>query len=47
MILVPVLRKQWQADLCKFQASLVYIVNSRTARTERNTVSKNKQNRIP
>jgi hypothetical protein len=34
---------QRQADLCKFDASLVYIVSSRTARaTQRNLILKNK-----
>jgi hypothetical protein len=43
---VPALRKQRQADLCEFEASLVYRVSSRTAKvTQRNPVSKqtNKQ----
>jgi hypothetical protein len=30
--LVPTLRKQRQADLCEFQASMVYRVSSKTAR---------------
>ena len=35
---------QRQVDLCKFKASLIYRVNSRTARaTQRNPVLKNKQ----
>jgi hypothetical protein len=43
--LIPALRRQMQADLCEFKASLVYRVNSRTARaTQRNLVSK-KQNK--
>jgi hypothetical protein len=29
---IPALRRERQADLCEFQASLVYMVNSRTAR---------------
>ena len=32
MPLIPALRKQRQADLCEFEASLVYIASSRTAR---------------
>ena len=41
--MVPALRKPRQADLCEFEASLVYRVSSRTARTtQRNSVSKNK-----
>jgi hypothetical protein len=42
----PALRRQRQADLCEFKASLVYKASSRTARVviQRNTVSKqNKQ----
>ena len=31
MPLIPVLRRQRQEDLCEFEASLVYIVSSRTA----------------
>jgi hypothetical protein len=47
MSLIPSLRRQRQVDLCKTEASLVYRVNSRTARaTQRNPVSKtNKRNR--
>ena len=39
--LIPVLRRQRQVDICKFKASLVYKVSSRTARavTQRNPVS--------
>ena len=39
--LVPVLRRQRQADLCEFKAGLVYRANSRTTRTviRRNLVS--------
>jgi hypothetical protein len=41
--LIPILWMQRQADLCKFDASLVYIVSSRTARaTQRNLILKNK-----
>jgi len=31
--LIPELRKQRQADLCKFKTSLVYIASARPART--------------
>ena len=38
---VPLLRRQRQADLCEFEVSLVYKVNSRTAKAiKRNPVSK-------
>jgi hypothetical protein len=38
---IPAHRRQRQADLCEFKASLVYRVSSRTARgTQRNLVSK-------
>ena len=38
--LIPALRRQTQADLCEFEASLVYRVSSRTARAaQRNPVS--------
>ena len=41
MPLVPTLRRQRQVDLCQFEASLVYRVSSRAARTtQRNPVSK-------
>jgi hypothetical protein len=30
--LIPPLKRQWQADLCEFKASPVYIESSRTAR---------------
>ena len=45
--LIPALGRQRQADLCEFEASLVYRVSSRTARTviQRNSVSK--QTKIP
>jgi hypothetical protein len=39
VLLIPVLRRQRQADLCEFEASLVYRVSSRT--TQRNLVWKN------
>ena len=39
MSLTPALRRLRQADLCKFRASLVYRVSSRSARvTQRNPV---------
>jgi hypothetical protein len=38
--LIPALEKQRRVDLCKFEASLVYRVSSRTARAiQRNPVS--------
>jgi hypothetical protein len=41
MLLIPVLRRQRQVDLCEFKASLVYNVSSRTGKaTQRNTASK-------
>jgi hypothetical protein len=44
MPLVPAFKRQRQADLCAFKASLVYRVSSRTARaTQRNPVSKRKK----
>jgi hypothetical protein len=43
--LIPAIRRQRQADLCEFKASLIYRVSSRIARdTARNHVSKNKTN---
>jgi hypothetical protein len=42
--LIPALGRQKQARISEFEASLVYRVNSRTARTiQRNPVSKNKK----
>jgi hypothetical protein len=42
MPLTPELGKQRQEDLCEFEASLIYTVNPRTARTtQRNPVSNN------
>jgi hypothetical protein len=32
MTLIPALRRQRMVDLCKFEASLVYRISSRTAR---------------
>jgi hypothetical protein len=44
MLLVSALGRQKQVDFCDFQGSLVYGVNSRTARaTLRNPILKNKQ----
>jgi hypothetical protein len=44
MPLIQALRGQRQADLCEFEASLVYRVSSRIARAmQRNPVSKNSQ----
>jgi hypothetical protein len=41
MLLIPALGRQRHVDLCEFDASLVYGVNSRTVRvTQKNTVSK-------
>ena len=43
MPLIPALRRQRQVDLCKFMASLVYRVSSRSSKdTERNPVLKKK-----
>ena len=42
MPLISALRKQRQADLHDFKVSLVYKLSFRTARTQRNLVSKNK-----
>ena len=33
LCLILVIKKQREADLCEFKASLVYVVSSRTART--------------
>ena len=42
MPLIPTLRRQRQADLCEFEASLVYRESSRTSEaTQINLVSKN------
>ena len=44
MPLSPALRRQGQADLCEFEANLVYRVSSRTAKaTQRNPVLKEKE----
>jgi hypothetical protein len=44
--LIPALRRQKQADLCKFETSLIYKESSRTARaTQRNPVSKQNKNK--
>jgi hypothetical protein len=46
--LIPALRRQKQADLCEFKASMVYRVSSWTDRaTQRNPVSKNKNKNKP
>ena len=38
---IPALRRQKQVDLCEFEASLVYIASSQTARaTQRDPASK-------
>jgi hypothetical protein len=44
MPLIPALGRQWQAELSKLEASLVYKTSSRTARkvTQRNPALKNK-----
>ena len=41
---MPLNISTWEADLCEFEAFLVYIVSSRTVRTiaQRNPVLKNK-----
>jgi hypothetical protein len=46
MLLITALRRQRQADLCKFEVHLVYRGSSRTARAiQRNPVSKNQKNK--
>ena len=46
MPLIQALRRQRQADLCEFKASLVYTMSSRTARaTERDSFKKKKTER--
>jgi len=46
MSLIPVLGRQRQVDLCEFEASLLYRMSSKTARTtQRNPVSKKKLRR--
>jgi hypothetical protein len=41
-----VLRRQRQVDVCELEASLVYRINSRTARaTQKNNNNKTKQNK--
>ena len=37
MLLIPALGRQRQADLCEFEAILVYRVSSRTARATQKT----------
>ena len=45
--MIPALRRQRQADLCKLEATVVvYRASSRTARaTRRNSISKNQRER--
>ena len=44
MPLISAFRRQRQADLCEFEASLVYRASSRTARdTQRNPASKKRK----
>ena len=44
--LTPALRRQRQVDLCEFQASLGYTVNSRTAKViQRNPMGQGEQGR--
>ena len=45
MLLIPALGRQRKVDLCEFEASLVYRMSSRTARTvtQRNLITKSKQ----
>ena len=38
--LISALRRERQVDLCEFKASLVYKMSSRTARTQKNPISK-------
>jgi len=48
MSLIPALRRERQADLCEFEASLVYRVSCRTDRdTQRNLVSNNNRVLLP
>jgi hypothetical protein len=45
--LIPALGRQKQVDLCKFETSLVFRVNSRTARSaQTNPASENKKKKI-
>jgi hypothetical protein len=42
--LIIAFRRQRQMDFCEFKSNLIYIVNSRTARTtQKNPVSKNQK----
>jgi hypothetical protein len=43
MPLIPALGKQREADLCEFEASLVYRVSARTARTTQKAMSQEKR----
>ena len=45
MALIPALRRQRQADLCEFEASLVYRVSSRTFRATQRNPDFRKQNK--
>jgi hypothetical protein len=40
--LIPALMRQRQADLCEFKASLIYRLNSRTAKAEKLCLGKRK-----
>jgi hypothetical protein len=43
----PCIGRQRQADICEFEASLVYRASSRTAKaTQRNPVSKKKKSKL-
>jgi hypothetical protein len=41
--LIPALRRQSQADLCEFEARLIYALSSRTAWVHSKTLSKKKE----
>ena len=43
MLLIPTFGRQRQVDICEFKASLAYIANSRTTRTNNNNNNNNKQ----
>ena len=47
MRLIRALRRQRPADLCEFQASLVYIMSSRIVRATYNNHHQNKQTNKP
>jgi hypothetical protein len=42
-LLTPALRRQRQADVCEFEASLVYIVSFRTSQWYEETLSQKKR----